>query len=146
MHRGDDDAPIASGVAPNLPELGVLLAYSPLHHLLLRSVGRPLVMTSGNVSDEPIAHEDADATERLAALVDGVLGHDRGIHIRCDDSVVRATSGGRTQVLRRSRGYAPQPLPMVVPAGRPILSVGAELKSTVAVTVGDRGRREPPHR
>ncbi len=130
------DAPIASAVAPNLPELGVLLAYSPLHHLLLCSVGRPLVMTSGNVSDEPIAHEDGDATERLAALVDGVLGHNRGIHIRCDDSVVRATSGGRTQVLRRSRGYAPQPLPMVVPAGRPILSVGAELKSTVAVTVG----------
>jgi hydrogenase maturation protein HypF len=131
-----EDAPVASGVAPNLPELGVLLAYSPLHHLLLRGVGRPLVMTSGNVSDEPIAHEDADATERLAALVDGVLGHDRGIHIRCDDSVVRATSAGRTQVLRRSRGFAPQPLPMVAPASRPILAVGAELKSTVAVTVG----------
>ncbi len=85
------DAPVASGVARNLPELGVLLAYSPLHHLLLRGVGRPLVMTSGNVSDEPIAHEDDDAAERLAALVDGVLGHNRGIHIRCDDSVVRAT-------------------------------------------------------
>ncbi len=132
-----EDAPVASGVAPNLPELGVLLAYSPLHHLLLRGVGRPLVMTSGNVSDEPIAHEDADASERLAALVDGVLGHDRGIHIRCDDSVVRATSAGRTQVLRRSRGFAPQPLSMVTPASRPILAVGAELKSTVAVTVGD---------
>ena len=130
-----EDAPVASGVAPNLPELGLLLAYSPLHHLLLRGVGRPLVMTSGNVSDEPIAHEDADASERLAALVDGVLGHDRGIHIRCDDSVVRATSAGRTQVLRRSRGFAPQPLRLVMPSSRPILAVGAELKSTVAVTV-----------
>jgi hydrogenase maturation protein HypF len=130
------DAVVAPGVAPGLPDLGVLLAYSPLHHLLLSAVGRPLVMTSGNLSDEPIAHEDDDACERLAALVDGVLGHDRGIHIRCDDSVVRATPGDRTQVLRRSRGLAPAPLPLVVAARRPILAVGAELKSTVAVTLG----------
>jgi hydrogenase maturation protein HypF len=129
-------AAVADGVAPGLPELGVLLAYSPLHHLLLEGVGRPLVMTSGNLSDEPIAHEDADAAARLGSLVDGVLGHDRGIHIRCDDSVVRSTDAGRTQVLRRSRGLAPQPLPLVVAAGRPILAVGAELKSTVAITLG----------
>ena len=128
-------APVARGVAPGLPDLGVLLAYSPLHHLLLRDAGRPLVMTSGNLSDEPIAHDDEDALVRLAPLVDGVLGHDRGIHIRCDDSVVRATPG-RTQLVRRSRGYAPQPLPLVTAAPRPILAVGAELKSTVAVTVG----------
>jgi hydrogenase maturation protein HypF len=130
-------AAVADGVAPGLPDLGVLLAYSPLHHLLLDGVGRPLVMTSGNVSDEPIAHEDADAMVRLASLVDGVLGHDRGIHIRCDDSVVRSTRAGRTQVLRRSRGFAPEPLRLAVPAARPILAVGAELKSTVAITLGD---------
>ncbi|MEO7430081.1 MAG: carbamoyltransferase HypF, partial [Acidimicrobiales bacterium] len=129
-------ASVAEGVASGLPDLGVLLAYSPLHHLLLRDVGRPLVMTSGNLSDEPIAHDDDDASTRLATLVDGVLGHDRGIHIRCDDSVVRAAPSGRTQVLRRSRGFAPQPLSLVVGATRPILAVGAELKSTVAVTVG----------
>ncbi len=130
------DAAVAPGVAPGLPDLGVLLAYSPLHHLLLAGVGRPLVMTSGNLSDEPIAHDDDDARTRLAPLVDGVLGHDRGIHIRCDDSVVRATRRGRTQVLRRSRGFAPEPLALAVAARRPILAVGAELKSTVAVTLG----------
>ncbi|CAN5866817.1 carbamoyltransferase HypF [soil metagenome] len=129
------DAPVAAGVAPGLAELGVLLAYSPLHHLLLAGVDRPLVMTSGNLSDEPIAHQNDDAAARLAPLVDGVLGHDRDIHIRCDDSVVRSTPGGRTQVLRRSRGLAPEPLGLAVAAGLPILAVGAELKSTVAITL-----------
>ncbi len=136
LGRRRDGSAIADGVAPGLPDLGILLAYSPLHHLLLADVGGPLVMTSGNLSDEPIAHDDADAADRLGPLVDGVLGHDRGIHIRCDDSVVRDTPVGRTQVLRRSRGYAPTPLPLVVAASRPILAVGAELKSTVAVTLG----------
>ena len=98
-------------VAPGLPELGLMLPYSPLHHLLLAGVGRPLVMTSGNLSDEPIAHDDDDAVARLGPLVDGLLTHDRPIHIRCDDSVVRAAPG-RLQVLRRSRGYAPEPLPL----------------------------------
>ena len=129
-------APVAPSVAPGLPDLGLLLPYSPLHHLLLAGVGRPLVMTSGNLSDEPIAHTDDDARTRLAGLVDGVLGHDRGIHIRCDDSVVRARGDGRTQVLRRSRGMAPQPLPLVRGAAQPILAVGAELKATVAVAFG----------
>jgi hydrogenase maturation protein HypF len=129
-------APVAAGVAPGSADLGLLLPYTPLHHLLLAGVGRPLVMTSGNLSDEPIAHEDADARSRLSALVDGVLGHDRGIHIRCDDSVVRAAPDGRTQVMRRSRGLAPQPLPLVVGAPQAILAVGAELKSTVAITLG----------
>ena len=130
------EARVADAVAPGLAELGLLLAYSPLHHLLLRDVGRPLVMTSGNVSDEPIAHDDDDAGRCLGPLVDGVLGHDRGIHIRCDDSVVRASP--RLQVLRRSRGLAPAALPLVAPAPRTILAVGAELKSTVAITLGDR--------
>ncbi|MEQ1786607.1 MAG: carbamoyltransferase HypF [Acidimicrobiales bacterium] len=128
---------VAAGVAPGLVDLGLLLAYSPLHHLLLRAVGRPLVMTSGNLSDEPIAHEDHDARTRLSTLVDGLLGHDRGIHIRCDDSVVRALPGDRIQVLRRSRGLAPEPLPLVRTARQSILALGAELKSTVAVTLGD---------
>ena len=110
---------VADGVAPGLPELGLLLPYSPLHHLLLAGVGRPLVMTSGNLSDEPIAHDDDDAVARLGPLVDGLLTHDRPIHIRCDDSVVRAVPG-RLQVLRRSRGYAPEPLAAAVhaPAAR----------------------------
>ena len=126
---------VADGVAPGLPDLGVMLAYTPMHHLLLAGVGRPLVMTSGNLSDDPIAHDDADAVARLGSMVDGILTHDRRIHIRCDDSVARVT-GGRTQVLRRSRGYAPEPMVLPVAARRPVLAVGAELKSTVAVAKG----------
>jgi hydrogenase maturation protein HypF len=93
-------------------------------------------MTSGNLSDEPIAHDDDDAVRRLGGLVDGLLTHDRPIHIRCDDSVVRAAPG-RLQVLRRSRGYAPEPLPLPFTARCPVLAVGAELKSTVSVAKGD---------
>ncbi len=123
---------VAAGVAPGLAELGVMLPYSPLHHLLLARAARPLVMTSGNLSDEPIAHHDDDAVARLGPLVDGLLLNDRPIHIRCDDSVVRATPT-RLQVLRRSRGYAPEPLALPFRANRAVLAVGAELKNTVSV-------------
>ncbi|MBW3556462.1 MAG: carbamoyltransferase HypF [Actinobacteria bacterium] len=125
-------AAVATGVAPGLPELGLLLPYSPLHHLLLEEVGRPLVMTSGNRSDEPIAHDDSDAFDRLGPLVDALLTHDRAIHIRCDDTVLRRTPA-RLQLVRRSRGYAPEPLPLPTSAHRQVLAVGAELKNTVAV-------------
>ena len=128
-----DDGRLAEALAPGRPELGLFLPYSGLHHLLLTGVGRPLVMTSGNHSDEPIAHDDLDAIARLGPLVDGLLTHDRPIHIRCDDSVVRATTG-RLQMLRRSRGYAPEPLALPFEAKRAVLAVGAELKSTIAVT------------
>ena len=129
-----DDAAVADGVAPGLDELGVMLPPSPLHDLLARDLGRPLVLTSGNLSDEPIAYEDADAHERLGPLVDAVLGHDRAIHVRCDDSVVRAGIRGGLQPLRRSRGHAPEPLHLPAGSHRSVLAVGAELKSTVAVT------------
>ncbi|HMK10462.1 MAG TPA: carbamoyltransferase HypF, partial [Acidimicrobiales bacterium] len=126
---------VSGAVAPSLPELGVMLPYTPLHHLLLADVDRPLVMTSGNLSDEPIAHEDHDAEARLGPLVDGLLSHDRAIHIRCDDSVVRA-SRRQPQLLRRSRGYAPEPLSLPFDPSRAVLALGAELKSTIAVTKG----------
>ena len=126
---------IADAVAPGLPDLGVFLPYSPLHHLLVAGVGRPLVMTSGNSSDEPIADDDRDAATRLGPMVDGLLTHDREIHIRCDDSVERAT-GTRLQLLRRSRGYAPEPMALPFPSQRIALAVGAELKSTIAITRG----------
>ncbi|HZQ58106.1 MAG TPA: carbamoyltransferase HypF [Acidimicrobiales bacterium] len=128
-------ATVASGVAPGLPERGVMLPYTAMHHLLVRSVGRPLVVTSGNRSDEPIAHEDDDAVDRLGPIADALLMHDRAIHIRCDDSIVRA-GGAAPQVLRRSRGYAPEPIALPFTAGRAVLAVGAELKSTIAVTKG----------
>jgi hydrogenase maturation protein HypF len=125
-------ATVAASVAPGLAELGLMLPYSPLHHLLLAGAARPLVMTSGNLTDEPIAHDDADAAARLGPLVDGICSHDRPIHIRCDDSVVRALPGG-PQVLRRSRGWTPAPLALPVPAARHVLAVGAMLKNTVSV-------------
>jgi len=125
-------AGVAAGVAAGLPELGVMLAYTPLHHLLLARTGRPLVMTSGNLTDDPIAYDDSDARERLGPLVDGILTHDRRIHIRCDDSVVRS-SGAGVQMVRRSRGFSPEPMALPSPAHRQVLAVGAELKNTVSV-------------
>ncbi len=133
-----EGAPVAAGLAPGLPELGLMLPYTPLHRLLVDEVDRALVMTSGNLSDEPIAHDDADALARLGPMVDAILTHDRAIHIRCDDSVVRATGvQWPTQMVRRSRGYAPEPIRLPTPTSRHILAVGAELKSTVAVAKGD---------
>jgi hydrogenase maturation protein HypF len=125
-------AAVADGVAPGMPDLGLMLPYTPLHHLLMAKVARPLVMSSGNQSDDPIAHEDEDAFTRLGPMVDAVLAHDRRIHVRCDDSVVRAT-GRRLQMVRRSRGYAPEALLLPRESARQVLAVGAELKSTVSV-------------
>jgi hydrogenase maturation protein HypF len=139
--RRDDSSlvprPLAGSIAPRLPELGLMLPYTPLHTLLLHRFGGPLVMTSGNLSDEPIAHDDTDALTRLGPMVDAMLTHDRPIHIRCDDSVVRARPAGKpVQMLRRSRGYAPAPIPLVAPTPHQILAVGAELKNTVTVAKG----------
>ncbi|CAA9509004.1 MAG: [NiFe] hydrogenase metallocenter assembly protein HypF [uncultured Solirubrobacteraceae bacterium] len=130
-------AGVAAAVAPGLRELGVVLPYTPLHHLLARDVGAPLVLTSGNVSDEPIAFRDEDAYERLAPIADAFLVHDRPIHTRTDDSVARVVKGG-PMVLRRSRGWVPDSLELPVPAERPVLAVGAELKSTFCVAKGNR--------
>jgi hydrogenase maturation protein HypF len=134
-------AHVAASVAPRSADLGVLLPYSGLHHLLLADVGEPLVMTSGNVSDEPIAHEDDDARTRLEGIADVVLLHDRPIETRTDDSVVRAIHSDpprRPLLLRRSRGYVPDALALPVPAARPVLACGAELKSTFCVAKGRR--------
>jgi hydrogenase maturation protein HypF len=123
------DAPLAPSVAPGNRDIGLMLPYTPLHHLLAAALGRPFVLTSGNVSDEPIAYADADAAARLAGIADAVLRHDRPIHARVDDSVVRVTRGRATPI-RRSRGYAPEPLSVPWAARRPVLGCGAELKST----------------
>ncbi len=129
-------ARVAEAVAPRNPGLGVMLPYTPLHHLLLRAVeGRPLVMTSGNRSDEPIAYEDQDAVERLAGIADLFLTHDRLIRVRCEDSVTRVVDGGELP-LRRSRGYAPQPIPLPLECPLPILAVGGQLKGTFALGRG----------
>jgi hydrogenase maturation protein HypF len=129
-------AGVAEEVAPHNPFLGVMLPYTPLHHLLLRATqGVPLVMTSGNRSDEPIAYEDRDALERLAGIADLFLTHDRPIRVRCDDSVTRVVDGGELP-LRRSRGYAPQPITLPLECPLPILAVGGQLKGTFALGRG----------
>jgi hydrogenase maturation protein HypF len=129
-------APLAAAVAPGNRFVGVMLPYTPLHHLLCDALDQPMVLTSGNFSDEPIAYRDDDAMERLGAIADFFLTHDRPIHIRTDDSVVRVFSG-REMPIRRSRGYAPAPLALPLCARRPILSCGAELKNTFCL-VRDR--------
>ena len=134
---GPDPAQLASAVAPGNRQLGVMLPYTPLHHLLLRDFGRPMVLTSGNVSDEPIAYRDGDAPARLGGIADAFLTHDRPIHIRTDDSVVRPFRG-RAAVLRRSRGYVPEPLAVAGRFGRPVLACGAELKNTFCLGRGNR--------
>jgi hydrogenase maturation protein HypF len=122
------------GVAPESSELGVMLPYTPLHHLLF-DAGAPaiLVMTSANRSSEPIAYEDSDALERLSAIADAFLIGERPIARRVDDSVVRASAFGPT-ILRRARGYAPGAV-TTIPTDRPILAVGADLKNTITLVV-----------
>jgi hydrogenase maturation protein HypF len=126
------NAPAAS-VAPGNPNLGVMLPSTPLHHLLLRKLGFPVVATSGNLSDEPICTDEREALRRLAGIADFFLVHDRPIVRPVDDSVVRVV-WGREMILRRARGYAP--LPVTIPAGGPcVLALGAHLKNTVALSV-----------
>ncbi|MGO9819043.1 MAG: carbamoyltransferase HypF [Solirubrobacteraceae bacterium] len=132
------DAPVALAVAPGAPELGLMLPYTPLHHLLLADFeGDALVMTSGNVSDEPIAFADQDALARLAPIADLFLLHDREIETRTDDSVVRVARS-RTLPLRRSRGYVPAHLPLPFALDRQLLACGAEQKSTFCLAKGSR--------
>jgi hydrogenase maturation protein HypF len=135
---------VSSLLAPNNPNLGVMLPYTPLHHLLLSLVGLPVVATSGNLSDEPICTDEHDALERLGGIADLFLVHNRPIVRHVDDSITRVMAG-RELVLRRARGYAPLPVQVRsaergVRSGesetRCVLAVGAHLKNTVALSVG----------
>ncbi len=126
------DSGIAETVAPRQSTLGVMLAYTPLHHLLMADAGIPLVMTSGNNSDEPIAYRDEEAFEQIGEIADFFLVHDRPIHMRTDDSVLRVAGRGRYPI-RRSRGYAPAPLAVAEEFGRHVLACGGELKNTFCV-------------
>ncbi len=137
---------ISASVAPGNPRLGVLLPYTPLHHLLFApvpgsgdgvAVPDVLVMTSGNLTDEPICYEDDDARRRLGAIADAWLLHDRPIHVPCDDSVLQIDPDRGCELpLRRSRGYAPLPIRLPFPAG-PTLAVGGELKNTFCLAAGN---------
>jgi hydrogenase maturation protein HypF len=139
--RRRPDAPIAPAVAPRSQDLGVMLPYSPLHHLLAGDVGQALVMTSGNLSEEPIAYDDADALDRLAGIADAFLAGDRRIHIRTDDSVARTLSPsvrGAPLLIRRSRGHVPRAIRMPFSLAEPVLGCGAELKNTFCLAKSSR--------
>ena len=132
---------IADGVAPDNPTLGVMLPYTPLHHLLTAAVARPIVCTSGNLSEEPMATRTSQAVERLGPIADVLLTHDRPIVRPVDDSVVQFGPEG-AQVLRRARGYAPLPVRLEFESPT-VLAVGGHLKNTVALALGSVGQRQP---
>ena len=137
------DCPVAPAVAPACNTLGLMLPYTPLHHLLMQSFAQSiapgcpavLVMTSGNVSDEPIAYQDDDAQARLATIAAGMLTHNRDIHMRCDDTVMRIAADGE-QFFRRSRGYAPEPVSLSNELPLPLLACGGHLKNTFCIGKG----------
>ncbi len=137
------ECPVAPDVAPSSVSLGLMLPYTPLHYVLLRAFASlageersaVLVMTSGNLSDEPIAYRDDDAKQRLASIADGMLTHNRDIHMRCDDSVMRIVAGG-VQFFRRARGYAPEPVSLSADLPMPLLACGAHLKNTFCLGKG----------
>ena len=122
---------LSEGIAARQAQTGFMLPYSPLHHLLMAALDRPIVLTSGNLSDEPQAIDNDDARERLSGIADTWLMHDRDIVNRLDDSVMRLDATG-AQILRRARGLAPEPLPLADVFGDspPVLAMGGELKST----------------
>ncbi len=134
--RRRDGVSLAPEIAPASPLVGLILPYAPLHHLLLEAAGRPLVMTSGNLSDEPIAFEDEEALRRLAGIADLFLVHDRPIASRCDDSVARVVAE-RPVVLRRARGFVPRPVRLARRFRRAVLGVGAQLKNACCLARGD---------
>jgi len=146
---------LAKEIAPDTELVGLMLPYTPLHHLLMRLVQRPLVMTSANPSDEPICASNDEAVARLRsidlrnasallrgpatpglAIADALLVHDREIATRCDDSVARVIAGKPT-LLRRSRGYVPRPIALAHAVATPVLAVGAQLKNTFCIATGD---------
>jgi hydrogenase maturation protein HypF len=132
------DSTIAPNVAPDNPMLGVMLPYTPLHHILLRDAGCPLVMTSGNLSDMPVIISNEEALEKLAPIADAFLIHNRPIHMRCDDAVwwvdrFAGSQDAACQPLRRSRGDAPYPVRLAWRSKAHILAVGAEMKNTLCL-------------
>ncbi|MEG3640931.1 carbamoyltransferase HypF [Magnetococcus sp. PR-3] len=133
---------LAPSVAPGLDELGVMLPYSPLHHLLLHQLGTPVVATSGNISGEPVLTEVDDAAERLAPLVDGFLHHNRPILRPADDGLVRIIAD-KPRMLRPGRGMAPVELKLPVALEQPALAVGGQMKNAIALGWGDRAVLSP---
>ena len=134
LRPGAVGAHVSRYIAPRLDRIGVMLPYTPLHRIILDRLGAPLVMTSGNLADEPIVHTNEDARSSLVSLADALLTHDRPIHARCDDSVLAATSAGCT-VFRHSRGLSPFPIALAQD-GPDVLALGGDIKTTFAASRG----------
>ena len=139
--RRRESSQLAPGIAPGNPCLGLMLPYTPLHHLFMAEAGFPIVATSGNLSDETLCTDERNVLDRLGEIADVFLVHNRPIAHHIDDSVVRIMAG-RELVLRRARGYAPLPIHLPpsnsTSSAGPVLAVGADLKNTIAVTVGSQ--------
>jgi hydrogenase maturation protein HypF len=136
LRKSNNTTGLAESVAPRNPYLGVMLPYSPLHHLLMRELNFPVVATSGNLSDEPMCTDEHEALVRLHGIADLFLVHNRPIVRHVDDSIVRVMAG-REMVMRRARGYAPLPVHLREAVDQPVLAVGAHLKNSVALAVRD---------
>jgi hydrogenase maturation protein HypF len=128
---------LPDALSPGLKSLGAFLPYSPLHRILLEKIDLPVVATSGNLSEEPVVKENEEALERLSPIVDTLLLHNRPIHRRCDDSVVKVSESG-TEMIRRSRGYVPVPVVLPFKLNRRVLAVGGHQKNTVAIGFDDK--------
>lgn len=135
-------ASVAPSVAPSQHTLGVMLPSTPLHHLVLDAMDRPLVMTSGNRSDEPVVIDEASAFAALGDVADLFVVHDRPIQVRCDDSVARVVAGD-VRVIRRARGYAPRTVALGVSTRIPVLAVGGHLKNTICHAHGSSATLSP---
>lgn len=135
-------APISASIAPGLDELGIFQPYSPLHHLLLQSFASPLVATSGNISGEPVITDDQEARERLAAIADGLLMHNRPILRPADDSVVRFIAGA-PRAIRLGRGLAPLERDLPTDFATPVLATGGQMKGAIALGFGSRAVLSP---
>jgi hydrogenase maturation protein HypF len=136
------DGILAKGIAPHLGEIGAVLAYSPLHHLLLKDFGKPLVATSANISGEPVLTDAHDVETRLAHVADAFLHHDRPIQRPADDSVLRIIAG-KARVVRLGRGYSPLEFELPRPLKQPVLAVGAQDKNTIGLGWGRRAVISP---
>ena len=135
LARTRPDSPLAREVSGDIPLTGIFLPYTPLHHLLLRDAGVPVVMTSGNLSDEPMVTTNPDALEQLRDVADVFLTHDREIVTRVDDSVAQVIDGAPA-LLRRARGYVPRAIETARPFAEPVLGCGAHLKNTFCIATG----------
>jgi len=135
--KAKEGTDLSKEIAPYLDRVGVFLPYSPLHHLLLEDFGKPLVMTSANLSDEPIVKDNEEAFDKLSIFTDYILIHNRDIKNRVDDSVVRIIDR-KLSFIRRSRGYAPLPIKLPFKLNKKVLAVGGHQKNTVAIAFDDK--------